>query len=587
MQVRYSGYRYILCLVILVASFATVFGRLWHLHVVRADQLAAQAEGNRRTLIAEQGKRGNIYDRSGNMLAGTRTRIEVGLDPWSVTAADTTRWTALAAVLGVPLADIEAAAARKFRPTSDPVATPRPQRWVVLATTDEDTFDQVRALRLKSVYGNRRYERHYPGGELAAHLLGYLNKEMTAVMGVELAHDFYLRGERGWRESELDGRRREMAFFRSREVAPRNGLHVELTIDLYVQAVVEEALAQLDADYKPAGATVIVSRPDSGEILGLGNYPAFDPNRFWDFPLEAQRNRAVTDVYEPGSTFKIVPVAAALHEGLVRPDTRIDCGDAVVIYRDRPIRMPSDTSRLGDIPLTEVVAKSSNRGAALIGMMLGEQRMFDYSRRFGFGQPTGWPLAGEVRGRLHALKDWDGLTISRLPTGYALNATPLQVHQAMAAVANHGVLRRPQLVRRIHDEAGATVIEFEPQPGQRVVGELAADRMAEMLGGVVRHGTARRADIPGYEIAGKTGTSRKLVNGQYSAQHHIASFSGFFPASDPQLVITIMVDEPQMAGPGYGGVVAAPVFQKIASQLIPHLAIRKPTSGAPLLAGQP
>lgn len=571
---------------VMVAAFTVVLVRLYDLHVLRGDELALEAQNNRRSVIPLDGRRGNIIDRNGNLLAGVRSLVQVGVDPYLFTDAHRERLPELAELLGIPVRELEVTVNRRFRTGSDGQPG-RAIRWAPLAVVDDSVYDQVRALGMRPVYGNRRYERFYPGGSLGAHIIGFVNREETAVMGIERALDFYLKGEQGWREAELDGRRREVVAFRAREVAPRDGYHVELTIDQNVQAIVERALSDLAENFNPAGATIIVSDPRTGDILGLGNYPSFDPNHFNRYPIENQRNRAVTDVYEPGSTFKIVPVAAGLEERLVRPDTLIDCETEVVHYRGRNIRLPSDTSRLGTIPLTRVVSRSSNRGSAQIGMMLGEQKLYDYAHAFGFGQRTGWLPGGEVRGTLHPVRAWDGLMISRVPAGYAISATPMQVHQSMAAIANEGVLVAPRVARRVVDADGHTVVEFPTQERNRVVSAITAERVAEMLRGVIGpDGTARRAEIEGFQVAGKTGTSRKIINGQYSNRHHIASFSGFFPASDPRVVITVMVDEPQLPGTGYGGLVAAPVFKQVGEQLIHHLGIQKPEAHEPFFVSR-
>lgn len=581
-----STWRSRLFMAIMVIAFGVVFARLYNLHVVQAAELALEAQNNRRSVIPLEGRRGNIVDREGNLLAGVRSLVQVGVDPYLFTDNHRQQLPELARLLDLPVQTLEAAVNRRFRAGADGQPG-RAIRWAPLAVVNDEVYDQVRALGIRPVYGNRRYERFYPGGVLAAHLVGYVNREETAVMGVERALDFYLKGEQGWREVELDGRRREVVAFRAREVTPRDGYHVELTIDQNVQAIVEQALAKLAETYDPAGATIIVSDPRSGDILGMGNYPSFDPNHFNRFPIENQRNRAVTDVYEPGSTFKIVPVAAGLEERLIRPDTLIDCESEVVRYRGRSIRMPSDTSRLGTIPLTRVVSRSSNRGSAQIGMLLGEQRLYDYAHAFGFGQSTGWLLGGEVRGTLHPVRNWDGLMISRVPAGYAVSATPLQVHQSMATIANEGRLVAPRIARRVLDSDGQTVVEFPTQERGQVVSAITAERVAEMLRGVIGpDGTARRAEIEGFQVAGKTGTSRKIINGQYSNRHHVASFSGFFPASNPRVVITVMVDEPQLPGTGYGGLVAAPIFKEVGEQLIHHLSIQKPEPDEPFFVSR-
>lgn len=566
------NWRFIWLAVAVVGGFTTVLGRLYVLHVVDGAELRAYVEATRKMTVPLGARRGDILDARGNLLATTRPRVKLGLDPQVARLAETANWAELAAILQVPSSKIEAAVEQTSRVGSD--GKMRPIRWVPLAEIDPDVYARIKKLELPGVYGNLHYERYYPGGELAAHVLGYVNREGTPVMGVEQFMDYFLRGQDGWKETEADARRREMVQFRDREVEARDGHQVQLTLDMVVQSYVEDAIDRLVEAYNPEGVSIIVSDPMTGEILGLGNYPAFDPNRFWDFPIGNQRNRAATDLYEPGSTFKIVPVAAALEEKLVQPNTLIDCETAVAEYKGRRIRLPSDTHPLGHISLADVVAKSSNRGAAQLGMMLGEKRLHDYAAHFGFGEATHWGPRGEVGGTLHPIKAWDGLTISRLPAGYAVNATPLQVHFAMSAMANGGVLMQPRLIRRISNRDGSTLVEFPVRERQRVVSEATARTVAAMLSRVATtDGTARRAAIPGFEVAGKTGTARKIIDGRYSQQRHYASFSGFFPARAPRVAITIMVDDAKTRGVAYGGSVAAPVFKEIGERLIDYYAL--------------
>ena len=563
-----APWRLLLVAMVVVVGFGAVLARLALLHVVQREELSAYARGTRALTVAREARRGDITDARGNLLATTRPRIRLGIDPQVFNPEATGRLYQLANELGLPAREIlERVLAARQR-------ADRPVRWIKLAEIDPDLYEQIKLRKISGVYGNLYYERYYPAASFASHVIGYLNRENDAVLGVEQYLDFYLRGQPGWRETEADVHRREMAQFRSREVDPRAGYNVELTIDLVVQSYVEEALAHLVEKYAPQGASIIVSDPMTGEILGLGNYPNFDPNRFWEYDVAAQRNRAVTDLLEPGSTFKIVPVAGALEERLVNPQTTIDCSIAAVDYKGRHLRLPTDDHPLERIAVAEVVAKSSNRGVAQLGLMLGEDRLYDYSRRFGFGERTDWGLLGEVRGTVHPVKDWDGLTITRMPAGYALNATPMQVHFAMSAIANGGQLLTPRVVRRVSDERGRTVVAFPPQHRGQVVSPESARMVAAMLTRVATEdGTARRAAIPGFQVAGKTGTTRKTINGQYSQQHHFASFSGFFPATAPRFAITVVVDDAQLPGPAYGGVVAAPAFREIGERLIEYFAV--------------
>ncbi len=564
---------------LVLIAFCVLLGRLFYLHVWEHDELQRHVESNRKVLQVVEARRGNIVDRQGNLLATTRTTYDLGVDPQVVRGEDRGDLPKLAELLRVPLSEIESAFDTKTRKGDLNAKDVRLIRWAVLAKgVDEGVYDAAMALGIQGVYGNSQYSRIYPGKQLAAHVLGYVNKEETPVTGVERFFDYYLRGQDGWRETERDGRRRELAKFRNREVEPTAGLHVELSIDQMVQHIVEEEIARVAAEFEPAGISVIVSEPATGAVLGMGNYPTYDPNEFHDttrYPIAWQRNRALTDVFEPGSTFKIVPAAAALNEGVVRPDDQFQTGVAKASYKGRTLRLPGDHRTYETLSMEEIVIKSSNRGAAHLGMMLGEQRLRDYAAAFGFGEATGVSLGGEVAGTLHPVRDWDGLTITRLPMGHAISATPMQVHAATSVIANHGVLMEPRLVRRIFDAEGHEVIRFAPKAKRRVVSTETAVRLADMLAEVVgENGTARRAAIEGYAVAGKTGTTQKIVNGRYSNRHHVASFSGFLPADNPQLVVTVVVDEPKLSGVGYGGAVAAPAFRNIAEACINYLGIR-------------
>ena len=578
-QAFISTFRSSLLCVAVGLAFCVLFGRLVHLHVIGREGLLAHVEKSRKMVQLVEARRGNILDRQGNLLATTHTTINLGVDPQSVNEDSFSKLPELAQLIGQPLEKVEAAFRRKSRPAGNGREV-RLIRWASLAKgLGEDVYEAVKELGIQGVYGNRNFTRTYPGGRLAAHVLGYVNTEETPVSGVERSFDYYLRGQDGWRETERDGRRREVARFREREVAPTNGLNVELSIDQMVQHIVEREIDRLAADYDPDSVSIIVSEPSTGYILAMANYPTFDLNEYFDtakHPLANQRNRALTDIIEPGSTFKIVPAGAALNEGVVRTGDVFPTGLAKVDYKGRAVRLPKDHGRGYDqLTLHGIVMKSSNRGAAHLGMILGEERLRAYASAFGFGQKTGIDLSGEVPGILHAVKDWDGLTITRMPMGHAVSATPMQIHNAMTVVANGGVLMKPQIVRRVFDAGGGEIVRFAPKPRRRVLSSDVAEELSRMLVDVVGpEGTARKAGIENFRVAGKTGTTQKIVDGRYSHSQHVASFSGFFPADKPELAITVIVDHPKFDGLGYGGSVSGPAFRNIARACIKHLGIR-------------
>ena len=457
-----------------------------------------------------------------------------------------------------------------------------PIQWAKLRESiDESVYDRIVALDIKGVYGNRAYHRVYPQNSLAAHVLGFVNAKGTPATGIERYANFYLRGQDGWRESERDGKRHELAQFRTRSVDPVDGYQVKLSIDAAVQNIVEEELAAIAQKFQPQKATIIVSDARTGFLLALANYPTFNLNEYGKADMAALRNIAVSDVLEPGSTFKIVAISGVIDRGLVGPQSTFDCTIDHIEYKGKVRGLPKEAHHLNfDHRLTvrEITSHSSNRGAAQLAMLMGEQAFYDHARAFGFGQLTGFPIGGEVRGLMAAPDKWDGLTITRMPMGQSVAATPLQIHYAMATIASGGVWLRPQLIKEIDDARGEVVFRYDRVAERTVIRPETARTIASYLSWVTvkNEGTAPEAAIPGYDVAGKTGTSQKLVDGHYSTQEHVASFVGFFPASRPRVVISVIVDggdERATGGVAYGANVAAPSFKRIGEQLVQYLHI--------------
>ena len=572
-----SPFRFYLVFFAVSITFCSLGGRLVYLQVFKANEFVGFAQGARKNFVTLKARRGDIVDRKGNLLATTRSVVNVGMDPYSIKEEDYGKFEELSKLLEIPIIKIEEAVAKKITKGTQFEGEIKKVRWVKLKEeVDEETYRKIKTLQLDGVYGNFKHSRLYPGNRLGSHILGYLNKEGLATMGVERFANYYLKGQDGWKESEKDGKRREMPQHRILEVSPTNGLNVELTIDWMIQDMVEKELARIVEDYNPLSASMIVSEPRSGNILALANVPDFDPNFYNKSDLAFQRNRALSDLYEPGSTFKIVAVSGCMNDGLVDADDIIDCSVSTVQRGAKKLRLPGDHHPLGKISVKKVVQKSSNRGAAQLGIKLGSQRLYEYCRAFGFGEKTGFGIGGERKGILHHPKNWDGLTITRLPMGHAVSATAMQVHSSMSTIANGGVLMKPKFISRVFDEQGKTVTPFNSKPVRRVIQPGVAKSLTEMLVSVVSNeGTARKARVDGFDVAGKTGTTQKLINGKYSRSHHVGSFVGFFPAEKPKIVITVVVDEAKMKRGmlGYGGTVAAPAFQNVAKKIISYLGI--------------
>lgn len=449
-------------------------------------------------------------------------------------------------------------------------------RWKKIAEKlDDETYEKIKELKIKGITGTRSYIREYPSGKLAAHIVGFVNKEFIAQQGIESKFDYYLKGQDGLIETEIDGRRKELAHWRKREIPATDGNNIELTIDSIIQEIAQREVRNIVTKYNPTSATIIISDPSTGYILGMESYPNYDPNTYNKFNPDCLRNRAICDQYEPGSTFKIVSISAALNESLVNPDDVFDCDIHTVKYKNRVLKLPKEAHKMGKLSVRDITKKSSNKGSAQLGIMLGEKKLYEYASLYGFGKMTNISLSGEISGTLHEVKNWDGLTITRLPMGHAVAATPLQVHCAMSVIANQGIYMQPQVVRRVFNNKGETEMNYPPKAMRRVISSKIATIMSDMLVEVVgKDGTARRAALTGFKVAGKTGTTQKIINGAYSSRDHVASFSGFFPAQRPRLVITVVVDSPKMRGIGYGGVVAAPAFKNVAEQAANYLGIQ-------------
>ncbi len=433
----------------------------------------------------------------------------------------------------------------------------------------KETAESVLALRLPGVFKQDAWVRSYPMGSMMAHVLGFVNDEEMGAAGIEQRCDAYLRGRPGLLESRLDGQRREMVVRRVRQIPAEEGADVYLTLDQHVQYILEKALDQALEQHRARAAWGIVQRVATGEILAMASRPAYDPNDFRRSEDAQRLNRAIGQVYEPGSTFKVAVIAAALNEGLVRPETEFDCENGRWLHENRILRDYHPYARLN---VADIIKKSSNIGAAKIALMLGDQRLDAYLRAFGVGRRLGIDLPGEEAGILHPVAQWSRITSSRVAIGQGVCVTALQMLGVMCAIANGGTLMRPYVVRQIVGPDGAVLHRQEPQPLGRPIRPETADLMRELLARVTEEGgTGRRAALRGYRVAGKTGTAQKVQAGGYSESDYIASFVGFLPVEAPQIGMIIVVDEPQPLHTG--GVVAAPVFGMVAEQLTRYLDI--------------
>ncbi|HWI70546.1 MAG TPA: penicillin-binding protein 2, partial [Baekduia sp.] len=417
------------------------------------------------------------------------------------------------------------------------------------------TADKIAKLKIPGIDLTPGQRRTYPRDYLASQVLGSVNMEGKGASGLEYSLDSRLHGTDGERRIMRDGVGEDVKIDTVKPAKP--GAEVELSLDASIQEKVEDVLGGIGKTYRPKGATAIVTNPDTGEVLALANWPQINANDPSAAPGYANQNRAVGITYEPGSTFKAVTVAGALEDGKVTPDTSFNLPPQIVVA-DRTIKNAEDRG-WATMTTRDILAQSDNVGAITIGQRLGKERFDYYMRKFGFGTVTGTDLPGEEKGIVPLLKNYSGSSMGNLPIGQGEAVTPMQIAQFYGAIANGGILRTPHLVRRIDGQMQTAM------KSRRVMSEATASALRDMLEGVLAPGgTASEVKIPGYQLAGKTGTANKIdpTTHEYSQSAYVASFVGFAPAKNPKLLISVMVDEPH--GAIYGGSVAAPAFGKIA-----------------------
>jgi len=540
-----------LLFLVFLAALGVATLRAGWLGAVRAPALKRAAATQQVQTVALPAPRGTITDRNGAVLAISEPASDVSATPYLIRAPLTVA-EKLAPLLGL---DANAVLAKLSERTG----------FVYLVRRlPAGRASKIAALRIDGITLTPSSRRTYPRDWLAAQLIGDASDVPGGGSGFEYGEDRVLRGQDGIRRVVSDALGQPISIRDERATVP--GRDVQLTIDANLQDKVESVLDGVGQAYRPRGATAIVMDPQTNQILALANWPRVDANDPAGAPAYAQQDRAVGFTFEPGSTFKAITVAGALEDHVVTPDTSIDVPYQLQVA-DRTLH---DAEAHGDETLTvaQVLQQSSNIGAVRIALMTGARRFSQWVSRFGFGQPTGVALPGEERGIVPTYAQYSGSSIANLPIGQGEAVTPMQMLAAYAAIANGGILRTPQIIRSIDGRAVGM------PAGRRVISPQTASSVRDMLRGVLAAGgTASEASIPGYDLAGKTGTAQKVdPDGQYSRTRYIASFMGFAPASDPKLLVSVVVDEPQ--GAIYGGQVAAPAFQKIVAFALPYLGIR-------------
>jgi cell division protein FtsI (penicillin-binding protein 3) len=540
-------------------ALAAVAARLVMLTLVQGERLAGLAQRQHSETEQVTPLRGSILDRSGEPLAMSIRADSVFARPAQL--PDDGSAAAVARVLEIP----------KNRWMKQ-ISTTAPFTWLKRQASPEE-LERLRELKVPGIGTVPERRRFYPHGSMAAPLIGFAGIDSQGLEGIERAYDAYLRGTSAEMSVERDARGRQFLPRGVEGDAPRQGANVTLTLDASLQYIAERELDRKVTETRAKGGLVLMLDPHRGDILALAQNPTFDPNRHGAIDRDVLRNRAITDAYEPGSTMKGLLVAAAFEHHAVTPSDRFFCENGHYAFAGHTIH---DHHGAGTLTVQEIVQVSSNIGATKIGQRLGAKSYYQTLRAFGLGAPTGVDVAGEQGGILRPLEAWKPIDLATASFGQGVAVTPLQLAAAYAAIANGGIAMRPYIVKRVVDESGEPLVENQPTVVRRVVSEKTAREVTNILETVVSpKGTAPLAQIPGLAIAGKTGTAQKVdfVHGGY-ARGRIASFVGFFPADDPQIVMLVVIDEPQTTI--WGGTAAAPVFRSIALAAAERLGIDLP-----------
>lgn len=541
-----------------ILIFLAIASRACYLQIVQAPELQERADQQRQRIVKLAPQRGSIFDRNGDPLAVSLDAESLYADPTMIKQPQDVAGQ-LAKLLELPVRDLAQLLTEK-------------KRFVWLKRKlDPDVVKQIRQLRIAGLQFVTEPKRYYPQSSVAAHVVGFTGLDPKGLEGIELEYNQQLEGEPGLLISQRDARGRGLATAEQLVEGGVPGEDLFLTLDRSLQYIAEKELAQVVQQTGAVGGTVVMMEPASGRVLAMASQPSYDPNQPGKYRASKRRNRAVCDMFEPGSTFKPFLLSGALQEGIVHLNQKTDCENGRYEVGGKVIR---DHARFHILTLTEMLKFSSNIGFAKLGKALDRERYYSYIRDFGFGEPTGLDLPGEAPGLVRPPSRWFDIDLAAISFGQGLSVTSIQLTTAIAAIANGGLLMEPYLVEKITDADGRLVQRRLPQVRRRVISEETARKVRKIMVTVTEPGgTGSRAALAGYSVAGKTGTAQKVdpVTGGYSPDKRVSSFVGIVPADKPALVISVIVDEPE--GKAYGGLVAAPVFAKIASQSLSHLNI--------------
>jgi cell division protein FtsI (penicillin-binding protein 3) len=537
--------------------FLTVVGRAFYLQILQHENLVKKADKQHQHRIDLTPARGSILDRNGTTLAESIHMDSCYAEPRRINDVDGTAGV-LAPILGIPKSELVAK-----------LSVNKSFIWIEHWLAPE-VATRVRNMKLPGIGFAPESKRFYPNMEIAAHVVGFTGRDPNGLEGIELKYDSTILGNTGYMITERDALGRNITVMNTVIKDSSPGKSVVLTLDKTIQFIAEKELAKAVTESNAKSGMALVMESDTGRVLAMANYPTFNPNSYARYSLAQLRNHVVADSFEPGSTFKVFTIAAALDSGKIKPTDLYNCENGTYRIADRIIHDDHPQSRL---TVSEIIKYSSNIGSAKIALRLGEEKLSSYLRNFGFGSRTGIDLPGESPGNLK--RNWYGVDLATISFGQGVSLSAVQLVSAVSAIANGGNLMRPYLVEQILDDSGTVTQKFEPQVVRRVISPETAQKITKMMEAVTGEGgTGTKAALDGYRVAGKTGTAQKVdpVTRTYSPTKRIGSFVGFVPADKPKLTIAVIIDEPQ--GVKYGGVVAAPAFRGIAQNSLAYLKIQ-------------
>jgi cell division protein FtsI (penicillin-binding protein 3) len=537
---------FILALVVLLV-------RLGFIQIFKSSKYLSLAQNQSRAVIEMQPARGKIVDRLGRELA-----LDVRLDSLYAVSKEIKDKERVAdklqSVLGLSRSMIR-----------ERIGRDKLFVWIARKLSMAKA-EAVKKLKIDGLNFMKESLRVYPKGQTACHLIGFTDIDNNGLEGIELHYNSFLKGVPGWRLVQKDAKQRELVSKELEMVPPVDGYNIHLTIDEVIQSLTEKELARTCEKFNAKGGSIVVVEPKTGDILAMATYPLYDLNQSGKSKPEIRRNRAITDLFEPGSVFKAFTLAAIVENKTFSLDESFYCERGSWAVAGKVLH---DHKGHGSLTFRQVIEKSSNIGTVKGAMRLGGDKLYKAIRDFGFGQRTGIGLAGEINGLIPHPKSWSRSSIINIPIGQGVAVTPVQLAMAVAAIANNGQLMKPRIISHIDDAQGEVIQSAQPQVVRQVISKATSLQVRTVLEGVVSRGTGKKAAVPGFKAAGKTGTAQKILpNGTYSHDHFIASFVGFVPYDEPKAVIVVSIDEPRPVY--YGGEVAAPAFSNLAASILAY-----------------